>query len=116
VGCVGALDAALAALPADRYPIDHSDRGCQHCCHEYVDRPAGRSLPMSMTERNHCYENACAERVNGIPKQQYGLRMTLKDIRQARMAVDDAIRLYTTDRPHMNLDYRVPADVHGEVA
>jgi len=115
MGCVKALDAALAALPADRYPIHHSDRGCQYCCHEYVDRLAGRSLPVSMTERNHCYENACAERVNGILKQEYGLRVTFRDIHQARMAVEDAIRLYNYGRPHMSLDFRVPADVHGKV-
>ncbi|MBT7162679.1 MAG: transposase, partial [Victivallales bacterium] len=83
--------------------------------HEYVDRLAGRSLPVSMTERNHCYENACAERVNGILKQEYGLRMTFRDIHQARMAVEDAIRLYNYGRPHMSLDFRVPADVHGKV-
>lgn len=116
LGCVRALDAALATLPADRYPIHHSDRGCQYCCHEYVDRLASRALPVSMTEDNHCYENACAERVNGILKQEYGLRMTLKDIRQARTVVDDAVRLYNCRRPHMSLGYRIPAEVHGKVA
>jgi putative transposase len=116
LGCVKALDAALATLPADRYPIHHSDRGCQYCCHDYVDRLVERALPVSMTEANHCYENACAERVNGILKQEYGLRMTFRDIGQARKAVDEAVWLYNCRRPHMSLGYRVPADVHARVA
>jgi len=116
LGCVEALDQALADLPADRYPIHHSDRGCQYCCHEYVDRLIGRGLPVSMTEDNHCYENAHAERVNGIIKQEYGLRMTFRDIGQVRRAVAQAVWLYNNRRPHMSLQYRVPADVHQQAA
>ena len=50
IGCVTALEQALAELPEDRFPIHHSDRGCQYCCHEYVKRLFLRNLSVSMTE------------------------------------------------------------------
>ena len=115
LGCVKALEKALADLPSDRYPIHHSDRGCQYCCHEYVDRLRSRDLPVSMTEHNHCYENAHAERVNGILKQEYGLRMVFKDKEQARLAIVEAVMLYNDHRPHMSLGYRTPTSVHQHV-
>lgn len=115
-GCVNALEQALSDLPADTVPIHHSDRGCQYCCHQYADRLRERGIPMSMTEENHCYENATAERLNGILKQEYGLRMTFRDIDQAQEAVAQAISLYNNRRPHTSLDYRTPAEVHKEAA
>jgi len=114
MGSIKALDQALADLAADRYPIHHSDRGCQYCCHDYVKRLTSRDLPVSMTEENHCYENPHAERVNGIFKQEYGLRMTFRSLEQARRAVDQAVWLYNNRRPHMSLQYRVPAEVHRQ--
>jgi transposase InsO family protein len=116
IGCVTALEQALAELPENRFPIHHSDRGCQYCCHEYVKRLFLRDLSVSMTEENHCYENAHAERVNGILKQEYGLRMTFRDGDQARRAVSQAVSLYNNRRPHTSLQYQVPADVHREAA
>ncbi len=73
VGCTRALERALEDLPPESRPIHHSDQGSQYCCHEYVKRLAERALPVSMTESNHCAENALAERMNGILKQEYGL-------------------------------------------
>jgi len=72
-GCVRALERALGELPEGSRPIHHSDQGSQYCCHEYVRRLQERGLPISMTEVNHCAENALAERMNGILKQEYGL-------------------------------------------
>jgi putative transposase len=115
-GCVAALDRALIDLPADRYPIHHSDRGCQYCCHQYVDRLRSRDLPISMTEKNHCYENAFAERLNGILKQEYGLRLTFSDLKEARKMVAQAVWLYNSQRPHLSLSYRTPAEVHEPAA
>ena len=57
-GCLAALDQALASLPEGNTPIHHSDRGCQYCSHVYVDRLVTRGLSPSMTEENHCAENA----------------------------------------------------------
>ena len=115
-GCLRALDQALGDLPAGKQPTHHSDRGCQYCCHEYVNRLQARGLAISMTEVMHCYENAMAERVNGILKQEYEMDRTFKTKAQARAAFLQAVWLYNHRRPHLMLSYRFPADVHAEAA
>ena len=115
-GCMAALDQALSELPEGKYPIHHSDRGCQYCCHAYVERLQDRGLPISMTEIMHCYENAMAERVNGILKQEYEMDRTFRTKAQAKKAFEQAVWLYNHRRPHLRLDYRFPADVHAEAA
>jgi transposase InsO family protein len=112
VGCMQALDKALAELPQQRKPIHHSDQGSQYCCHEYVKRLQERGLGISMTETNHCAENALAERMNGILKQEYGLGGEFASKTDARRAVAQSIGLYNTKRPHTALGYRVPQEVH----
>jgi len=116
VGCLTALDKALSELPKGRRPVHHSDRGCQYCCHEYVGRLQARGLPISMTEAMHCYENALAERVNGILKQEYEMDRTFRTKDQAKAAFGQAVWLYNHRRPHLRLNYRFPADVHAEAA
>ena len=116
VGCLRALDLALSELPAGKQPIHHSDRGCQYCCHEYVERLQARGLAISMTEVQHCYENALAERVNGILKQEYEMDRTFRTKAQAKAALEQAVWLYNYRRPHTMLNYRFPADVHAEAA
>ena len=113
VGCLQALEMALQGLPAGARPIHHSDRGSQYCCHEYVRRLAARSLGISMTEQDHCAENALAERMNGILKSEYGLGGELKTKAQARQAVAQAVNLYNNRRPHSALGYRFPEAVHS---
>lgn len=115
-GCLRALDQALGDLPADKQPLHHSDRGCQYCCHEYVQRLQARNLAISMTEIMHCYENALAERVNGILKQEYEMDRTFRTKAQAVEAFKQAVWLYNYRRPHLSLNYRIPADVHAEAA
>lgn len=115
-GCLAALDQALSELPKEKRPIHHSDRGCQYCCHEYVERLQSRGLTISMTQIAHCYENAQAERVNGILKQEYEMDRTFRTKAQAKAAFTQAVWLYNHRRPHMRLNYRFPADVHREAA
>ena len=62
-----------------------------------------------MTERNHCYENAKAERINGILKQEFGLGNRLPSYQIAKNMVDSAIKIYNNKRLHMALDYKTPA-------
>ena len=70
-----------------------------------------------MTEVDHCYENACAERVNGILKQEYGLDATFNNEQQALKAVKEAINLYNSYRLHTSLGYKTPDSVYfAEVA
>lgn len=111
-GCIRALEMALGALPAGARPTHHSDRGSQYCCHEYVNRLVAGGLGISMTEQDHCAENALAERMNGILKSEYGLGRTMQAKAQARQAVDQAVNLYNTRRPHTALGYRFPEAVH----
>ncbi len=112
-GCLAALEMALAQLPTGAQPIHHSDRASQYCCHEYVNRSSAAGLTLSMTESDHCAENALAERMNGILKSEYGLDQRFQTKAQARQAVTQAIWLYGTRRPHSALGYRFPAQVHG---
>lgn len=116
IGCQKALEKALKELPSDRFPIHHSDRGCQYCCHEYVQMLRDRGLSISMTEEMHCYENAIAERVNGILKQEYELDATFLAKEQAIKAFVQAVELYNCRRPHLSLDYRTPDQVHRRAA
>lgn len=112
VGCVQALEAALVQLPAGARPIHHSDQGSQYCSHEYIRRLEAHGLGISMTESNHCAENALAERMNGIFKQEYGLGLEFATKADARRAVPQSIWSYNTQRPHTALDYRTPEEVH----
>ena len=115
-GPVTALKQALEGLPDGCLPIHHSDRGCQYCSHEYVGQLRDRGLAISMTEENHCYENASAERLNGILKQEYGLGGTFGTRAQARRAVEQAVWLYNNRRPHTSLGMEYPAQVHRQAA
>ena len=115
-GCLTALEQALDELPEGKHPIHHSDRGSQYCCHEYVEKLKEHGLTVSMTEVMHCYENAMAERVNGILKQEYEMDHTFRTKEQARKAFKQAVWLYNYRRPHLMLDYMVPADRHKKAA
>ncbi len=114
LGCQQALKMALAQLAPGQRPIHHRDRGSQYCCHEYVQLAAAGGLTLSMTETNHCAENALAERVNGILKTEYGLDRCFKTKAQTSAAVAQAIRLYDTRRPHRALGYQFPAAIHAQ--
>jgi putative transposase len=116
-GALRALAMALAQLPEASQAIHHSDRGCQYCCGPYIGALRQRGLRISMTEENHCYENAQAERLNGILKQEYGLGQRFKSKADARAAVKEAAMLYNHYRPHTALSYRMPMAVHlGQAA
>lgn len=114
-GCLNALEKAVKELVEGMFPMHHSDRGSQYCSHLYTGRLRAHGLGISMTEENHCYENAKAERVNGILKQEYGLGSTFRTKQQAIASVDQAVLLYNTRRPHLSLKYRTPEEVHKEL-
>lgn len=115
-GCLEALRVALRELSDGRHPLHHSDRGCQYCCHLYVGLCREAGMAVSMTEELHCYENAKAERVNGILKQEYGMGGTFRTKALAKEAFEQAVHLYNHRRPHQALGYRIPAQVHAAAA
>lgn len=113
--CIKALEMALAAEKGAR-PIHHSDRGSQYCSHAYVNILKAYLLGISMTEVNHCYENAHAERVIGALKQEFGLGATFKSQGQLDKAVAQAITIYNNVRLHTSLGYQTPASVHNQAS
>jgi putative transposase len=113
---IKALRMAIDDLPAGQWPIHHSDRGSQYCCHEYAGVLAEHGISISMTEQNHCYENAHAERVNGILKSEFYLDHKFRSHTQARKAIAQAITTYNARRPHFALQLRTPNQVHALAA
>ena len=107
-----ALAMALRGLRESERPIHHSDRGCQYASHAYVRAVQKAGLVMSMTEQNHSAENALAERVNGILKQEYWLDANFESRQQARQATVHGIRMYNTRRPHTALKFATPEQIH----
>jgi transposase InsO family protein len=108
-----ALAMALRGLQRREKPIHHSDRGCQYASHAYVGAVVKAGLSMSMTESNHSAENALAERVNGILKQEYWLDGDFETKPAARQATAEGVGLYNHRRPHTALGFRTPEQVHG---
>ncbi len=92
--------------------IHHSDRGIQYCCNDYVNFLKGSKINISMTENGDPYENAIAERVNGILKDEYDLNETFRDYHAAFEATKVAVYKYNNKRPHRSVDFMFPADAH----
>lgn len=69
-----------------------------------------------MTEEKHCYENALAERVNGILKDEFYLDQTFMNVAHAKRATKNAIKLYNFKRLHLSLNFKTPNDVHQNAA
>lgn len=111
-GALRSLAMAVKNLKTSSGVIHHSDRGVQYCCYEYVKRLKQGGFLISMTEENHCYENGKAERLNGILKSEYGLGIRFLSKSDALKAVDEAVNLYNYRRPHQELGYRCPMEVH----
>ncbi|MCA9979951.1 MAG: IS3 family transposase [Anaerolineales bacterium] len=92
--------------------IHHSDHGVQYTCHAYRDALSARGILPSMGEVGNCYDNALAERVNGILKLEYGLEHRFVSQTQAQQAVREAVWLYNHERPHLSLAYQKPHQVY----
>ena len=81
--------------------VHHSDRGVQYCCNQYVEHLRGINATISMTEDYKPTDNAIAERVNGIIKQEWLYKMKRPhDLEEARRLMTDIIEFYNTKRPH----------------
>lgn len=94
--------------------IHHSDRGSQYCSHGYVKLLQDNAIEISMTENGDPLENAIAERVNGIIKNEYLFNKRIKRLAQAQSALDKAVNLYNNERPHMSLGMLTPKQVHEQ--
>lgn len=107
-GCQRALSGALEGVREPQKLIHHSDRGIQFCSYGYTEILHDHGVQISMTEENHVYENAIAERVNGILKDEFMLGELLRSFTIARELVKQAIEIYNTERLHISLNYQTP--------
>jgi putative transposase len=92
--------------------IHHSDRGIQYCCPDYSQFAENKGFTLSTTQQYDPYENAIAERINGILKYEFGLKNTIKSIEIAQKMVAQAVDLYNNLRMHWSLDFKKPQEVH----
>jgi len=88
--------------------IHHSDRGIQYCSNLYTGLLTENKIEISMSEKGNPYENAVAERINGILKEEFLLGESFKTKEQAYRAVKEAIKTYNEDRPHMSINHMTP--------
>ena len=113
-GPILALKMALESLDKETiyYLIHHSDRGIQYCSKEYTDLLGANKVKISMAEKGNPYENAIAERVNGILKSEFALGRVFKSYETAAAAVKESIRIYNQERPHGSCDNMTPDQAH----
>lgn len=91
--------------------IHHSDRGIQYCSSLYQDLHAKHGVTCSMTDGYDCYQNALAERLNGILKGEFLLNKPA-NLDEARKMVDQSVQIYNQKRLHLSLKYKTPDAVH----
>ena len=113
---IAALQMALAALEGAAVPLQlthHSDRGIQYCSGKYVKLLQDNGIKISMTENGDPLENAIAERVNGIIKEEYLSHYQTGNLPEAKIQLQKAISLYNNDRPHMSISNITPNTLHN---
>jgi len=116
IGCLKALQMATnSRLYPFRPLIHHSDRGIQYCCDAYVKALENNKLAISMTQDGCPYDNAIAERLNGILKAEMGLYDTFDSFKSASEKVEAAVRKYNQIRPHLSNDMETPMYRHAAV-
>lgn len=112
------LKALKMALGKRKYKasklIHHSDRGLQYCSKLYTDYLKEHDVIISMTENGDPYENAIAERINGILKDEFGLSDKLENIKQAKELTRQSIRIYNNLRPHLSCSMLTPNQMHQQ--
>ena len=109
-GSLRALRGVLRIIEEPQGMIHHSDRGIQYCSNEYTKLLKSMGIKISMAEKGNPYENAIAERVNGILKIEYLLDQRFKTKEEAKEFVREAIKIYNEERPHMSIGYEIPAE------
>ena len=101
-GVLSALNMAIRNRKYNRELIHHSDRGIQYCSYDYQSVLKENNILTSMTVGYDCYQNAMAERMNGILKMEF-LTQTYEDLRQTRKVISQSIETYNQMRPHLSL-------------
>jgi transposase InsO family protein len=114
----GCVDALQMALDNRHYPnellIHHSDRGSQYCSAVYVGLLQKNHIAISMTENGDPYENALAERVNGILKAEFNLYSNQLGFEPTCQLIKNSITAYNEERPHGSCDFLTPGQAHQQ--
>lgn len=112
-GSLRALRMAIKGKEALPGLIHHSDRGIQYCSNIYTELLTAHKIQISMSEKSNPYENAVAERINGILKEEFLLSQTFNTKALAYAAVKEAIHSYNELRPHMSINYMTPNEKYA---
>ncbi len=108
---VKALKMAIRRKVTQNQTIHHSDRGLQYCSAIYQNELSKNGIIPSMTDGYDCYQNALAERINGILKQEYLIEKAKNGADLAKM-INQAIDSYNSRRPHTSLNFKTPNFMH----
>jgi transposase InsO family protein len=111
-GCLRALTMACAQRRVDQ-TIHHSDRGFQYCSNPYIAMLEENKIRISMAEAGNCYENALAERINGILKTEFNLDSVFENLISAQKAARQAIETYNGKRPHLSIEMQIPGELYA---
>ena len=113
-GPLAALNMALKNRKYNDELIHHSDRGLQYCSSEYVRQLKDNRIHISMTQNGDPYENAIAERINGILKYEFLWIDGFKDHLQAMEVIKQSIGIYNQHRPHLSCQMMTPETTHNQ--
>lgn len=112
---VKALNMAVKNKQCQHGCIHHSDRGSQYCANEYQQALNAANIIPSMTDGYDCYQNALAERINGILKTEF-LLYECNTFEELKQCIDESIYIYNHIRPHLSLNMKTPHQVHQELS
>lgn len=114
----GSVNALNMALKNRKYKsvemIHHSDRGLQYCSNDYQELLNKENIKCSMTEKYDPYQNAVAERVNGILKQEFIKGIHVKEIKLMSQLINESINIYNDERPHLSCSFKTPKEMHNQ--
>lgn len=111
----GPLKALESALKNRKYTHDlihHSDRGLQYCSTDYINTLNEHNVIISMTENGDPYENAIAERINGILKYEFLIIDGFKNHLEALKVIKESVGIYNDERPHLSCEMLTPNQTH----
>lgn len=109
-----ALEMAVGRRQYDHEMVHHSDRGLQYCSRLYTEAVKSNKGRMSMTQSGSPYDNAVAERINGILKDEFGLGERLRNLEEVRRVLEKAVEVYNEKRPHWSCGLLTPNEMHGQ--
>jgi transposase InsO family protein len=113
-GCIEALQMAISnrQYQSSYNLIHHSDRGIQYCSSKYIELLGTEHIDISMTQSGSPYENAMAERVNGIIKNEFYSKKIYQNYKEAKKQIEKNVLNYNSIRPHSSIDFLTPDTAH----